>query len=413
MNLFKTKLVGPFKQLLTFAGIPPKGPVADEKLSVIEDAGILLKGRFIEAVGGFNELIRDWKVRDAAIERLRDDVVGLPGFVDAHTHICYAGSRALDYAMRNAGKSYLEIARSGGDIWNSVQHTRNASEEALAEGLTGRINRHVKAGVTTMEVKSGYGLKLETEIKMLKTIQKVNQQQSVDLIPTCLAAHILPPDFDGNAGSYLRHLVRDLFPILLSEKLASRIDIFVEETAFDYEVAKSYLIAAGRQGFDLTIHADQFTTGGSKLAVEVKAVSADHLEASGEKEIAYLAKSDTTATVLPGASLGLGMKFAPARSLLDAGGSLAIASDWNPGSAPMGDLLTQAALLGAYEKLTNAEVLAGLTVRAARALKLTDRGSLKPGLLADFIAFPCADYREILYNQGALRPCRVWKKGVR
>ena len=412
MSPFKTKLIGPFKQLLTFSGLPEKGPITDEKMPSIEDAGILVKGERIEAVGDFDQLVRDWRVREIDIEEIPADVVGVPGFIDSHTHICYAGTRARDYAMRNAGKSYLEIAKSGGGIWSSVQHTRKADSLELAHGLAGRVNRHAGAGITTIEVKSGYGLNVESEIRMLKTIKKVNQQQPIDLIPTCLAAHILPPDFNNNSNDYLSYLINNLFPVLRAEKLANRIDIFVEETAFDYESAEAYLIAARKQDFDITVHADQFSVGGSQLAVAVGATSADHLEASGEKEIAYLAKSNTVATILPGASLGLGMNFAPARRILDAGSSLAIASDWNPGSAPMGDLLTQAAVLGSYEKLSAAEVLAGLTVRAAQALRLADRGSLRPGLLADFIGFPCANYREILYNQGALKPNLVWKKGM-
>ena len=164
-------------------------------------------------------------------------------------------------------------------------------------------------------------------------------------------------------------------------------------------------------GFDLVVHADQFTTGGSRIAVETGALSADHLEASTDIEIKQLAASDTVAVVLPGASLGLGIGFAPARKLLDAGASMAIASDWNPGSAPMGDLLTQAAILGAFEKLSTAETFAALTFRAAKALNLNDRGTIEPGKLADMQAFPCADYREILYHQGKLKPAKVWKRG--
>lgn len=164
-------------------------------------------------------------------------------------------------------------------------------------------------------------------------------------------------------------------------------------------------------GFDITVHADQFSTGGSEVAVNVGAVSADHLEASGEEEIKRLAASETVAVALPGASLGLGMGFAPARKLLNAGACLAIASDWNPGSAPMGDLLLQASVLSAYEKLTTAETFAGLTFRAAKALNLYDRGILEKGKLADMQAYPCTDYREILYHQGKLKPIKVYKKG--
>ncbi len=181
-------------------------------------------------------------------------------------------------------------------------------------------------------------------------------------------------------------------------------DVFIEKNAFDGNAALDYLNRAKHSGFDVTVHADQFTAGGSEVAVKAGAVSADHLEASSDKEINSLAKSNTVAVALPGASLGLGMPYAPARKLLDAGACLAIASDWNPGSAPMGNLLLQAAVLGAAQKLSNAEVFAGLTFRAAKALNLTDRGALAAGLCADLQVYPTNDYREILYHQGSLRP---------
>jgi len=199
--------------------------------------------------------------------------------------------------------------------------------------------------------------------------------------------------------------------VLQAEKLCHRIDAFVEKSAFTPQEITPYLEKAKQLGFDLTIHADQFSCGGSQVAVALGARSADHLEASGEVEIQALAQSSTVAVALPGASIGLGMAFTPARKLLDQGAILAIASDWNPGSAPMGDLLAQASILATFEKLSTAEVLAGITFRAADALGLTDRGKLTTGQLADFILFPTADYREILYQQGKMKPVGVWKKG--
>jgi imidazolonepropionase len=202
----------------------------------------------------------------------------------------------------------------------------------------------------------------------------------------------------------LNYVFHDLLPVIKNEKLSNRVDIFIEESAFDANNALTYLNRAKQMGFDITVHADQFTTGGSAVAVKSGAVSADHLEASRDAEIKILANSDTVAVVLPGASLGLGMAYAPARKLLDAGACLAIASDWNPGSAPMGDLLMQAAVMSAAEKLNTAEVFAGLTFRAAKALRLNDRGILAPGMRADLQAYPTNDYREILYQQGKLKP---------
>jgi imidazolonepropionase len=400
-------LIGPFTQILPLAGLPLKGPIADNALQVIPNGGILVENGLIMAAGDF-EALRKYHSK-AFIEEIKGDHVLLPGFIDCHTHLCFAGNRAKDYAMRVAGKSYLEIAKAGGGIWDSVTQTRQASEAELVGLLKQRINRHLSEGVTTIEVKSGYGLNVEQELKQLNVIRSALKDSKADLATTCLAAHMLPKDFAGSQQEYLEHLLRDLLPKIKDQGLANRIDIFIEESAFDTKTALSYLTKAKQMGFDITVHADQFTPGGSLVAVEVGAVSADHLEASTDKEIKAIAASETIAVALPGASLGLGIGFAPARRLLDAGACVAIASDWNPGSAPMGDLLMQAAVLGTYEKLTTAETFAGLTFRAAKALNLTDRGSLQPGTLADMQAYPCTNYREILYHQGKLKPAQVWR----
>lgn len=407
-----TKLIGPFKQIVTLRGLPNKGPLQDNELETITDGGILVQNGKILHVDKFPELskISHAKVQHESIE---GDEVALPGFVDPHTHICFAGSRANDYAMRIAGKSYLEIAKEGGGIWQTVDKTRNASKEQLQSSLAIRINKLIEQGITTAEVKSGYGLNFNDEIKILEAIDAEAENTALDLVPTCLAAHILPKDFDGNSKQYLQFVTAELLPVILSKQLAKRLDIFIEQGAFSAKEAKDFLLAGKSMGFDITVHGDQFTASGSQVAVEVGAVSVDHLESSGHEQVVKLAQSETTATVLPGASLGLGMAYAPARKLLDSGASVAIGSDWNPGSAPMGNLLLQASLLSASEKLSNAETFAGVTFRAAHALNLNDRGSLKEGKIADLISFPCADYREILYHQGQMKPNAVYKKGIK
>mgnify|MGYP002276848057 CR=1 FL=1 len=394
------------------AGLPLKGPLKDDQLQVIENAGILIEGKRILKTGKFSDLLSEVKVQKAKIIELEGDHVCLPGFIDSHTHICFAGSRANDYAMRNAGKTYLEIAKSGGGIWDTVTQTRKASEAELTSGVIKRANQHLKNGITTIEVKSGYGLSVEEELKMLRAIHNARKDVQADLVSTCLAAHILPKDFVGDHASYLKWISEELFPVLTSEKLTNRIDAFIEEEAFSQRVIEPYFKKALDLGFDLTVHADQFHTAGSEVAVKFGARSADHLEASTEKEIKLLVKSNVIATALPGASIGLGCDFTPARKLLDAGASLAIASDWNPGSAPMGDLLTQAAILGTFQKLTNAEILAGITFRAAASLGLSDRGIIQPGFLADLAIFEIDHFNEILYHQGMVKPDRVFKRGV-
>ncbi|WPU93398.1 imidazolonepropionase [Mucilaginibacter sabulilitoris] len=400
------KLIGPFTQILPLTELSLKGALKDEQLHIIPQGGVLVEDGLIAAVGDFEQLRS--ANPSAQIEEITGDHVVLPGFVDCHTHICFAGSRAKDYALRTAGKTYLEIAKAGGGIWDSVTQTRAADEATLTELLLKRIQRHLAEGVTTIEIKSGYGLSIDAELKQLKAIKAAADKTHTTLIPTCLAAHMLPKDFNGMHQEYLNHILQNLLPVIKQQRLANRVDIFVEESAFNTSDALNYLAKAKQMGFEVTVHADQFTTGGSETAIKARAVSADHLEASTDYEINMLAKSDTVAVTLSGASLGLGMVYAPARKLLDAGACLAIASDWNPGSAPMGDLLMQAAVMAASEKLCAAEVFAGLTFRAASALKLNDRGILTKGKLADMQAYPCDDYREILYQQGKLKPDKVW-----
>ncbi|MFD2036610.1 imidazolonepropionase [Belliella marina] len=411
MQTIKYTFIGPIRQALTMARLPQKGALKDEQLHVIQEAGILIKNEEIYEIGPYWDLYPEAQSIGAEMVNLKGDFVALPGFIDCHTHICFGGSRSKDYAMRNAGVSYLEIAKAGGGIWDTVTQTRKASLEKLAQLTVKRANRHLKDGITTIEVKSGYGLSVEDELKMLRAIKLANENTTADLIPTCLAAHIPPKDFQGTLRDYLKKIAEEVFSILKEEGLANRIDAFIEDTAFAPEDINSYFQKAKEIGFDITVHADQFHTGGSQVAVDFDAISADHLEASGDKEIELLANSDTISVALPGASMGLGVAYTPARKLLDAGASLAIASDWNPGSAPMGDLLMQASVLGTFEKLSNAEVLAGITCRAAAALNLADRGTLEIGKLADLIFFPTDDYREITYQQGKLKPSIVYKNG--
>jgi imidazolonepropionase len=411
MHKEKQTLVGPFKQILPMTGLRNKGALKDELLTIIEDGGILIQGDTILAVDNYRKLLEQYP--NCEVESLNGDLVALPGFIDAHTHICFAGTRSFDYAARNNGKTYLEISKEGGGIWSTVKQTRAASKEELVELMIPRMQKQISNGITTTEVKSGYGLNTENELKMLKAIKDADNSHPLDLIPTCLAAHIIPKENGISEKEYLQLILEEIEPQIAEEKLCSRFDIFIEDGAFTEESSMDYLNQLKAKGYELTVHGDQFNAGGSKVAIAVGAKSVDHLEASGDEEINALANSEVIPVALPGATIGLGCDFTPARQLLDKGCSLAIASDWNPGSAPQGNLLSQADILGTFQKLSTSEIFSGITFRAANALGLSDRGKLESKLKADIVAFPCHDYKEILYHQGELKPIHVWKNGIR
>ncbi|MGV4414651.1 imidazolonepropionase [Chryseobacterium sp. T1] len=403
------KLIGPFHQLITLDQLSLRGKLQDENLEILSQSGVVVDNNTILETGDYTQLKE--KYPSATLEIIEGSQVLLPAFVDAHTHICFGGNRANDFAMRNAGKTYLEIAEAGGGIWSSVQHTRKASEQELLSTLLERINYLLSLGITTIEVKSGYGLNVTEELKMLRVIKQAQSLTKATLIPTCLAAHLKPKDFDGDNQAYLQYILDEILPKVKEENLAKHVDIFIEKSAFLPEESKAFLEKAKAMGFLLTVHADQFTAGSSRVAVEVGAQSADHLEATADEDIAFLAESNTVAIALPGASIGLGDNFSPARKLLDAGAIFAIASDWNPGSAPMGNLITQASILATFQKLTTAEILSAITFRAAYALGLEDRGRIIKGMKADFVSYETDNFQNVLYYQGRLAAKNTYING--
>ena len=385
--------------------LPERGAISDNSLEIIDDGGVVIEDGKIIEVGDFLSLSKN----DLDVREITYPCVLLPGFIDSHTHVCHYGNRSDEYAKRNSGISYQQILEEGGGIHNTMNSTSNSTDEQLTDDTLNRLKRHFQEGVLTCEVKSGYAPNLEDEVRMLRIINEIDSSNDIDLISTCLAAHVTPKKYESSK-KYLDSIVNDLLPIIKEENLSNRVDVFIEEKAFSITEASNFLEKI-KSDFYITAHANQFTSGGLKVGVDNGAVSVDHLEVITDQEIDYLSKSDTTGVVLPGCSVGLGIPFAPARKLLDYNCKVSIASDWNPGSAPMGDLLMQASLLGSTEKLSNAEVLAGITCRAANALSLEDRGSLENGKIADMIGFKTNDFRDILYNQGKLKPSFICKRG--
>jgi|TARA_B100000959_G_scaffold287197_1_gene370037 imidazolonepropionase len=387
------------------ANLPERGAIDDNSLHIIDDGGVIIEGEKISEIGSFSELNKNISI----VKEIEFPSILLPGFIDSHTHVCHYGSRSDEYSKRNSGVSYQQILEEGGGIHNTMNSTSNSTDDQLKHDTLRRLKKHFLDGVLTCEVKSGYAPNLDDEIRMLQIINEIDNKNEIDLIPTCLAAHVTPKSFESSK-SYLDSILNDLLPKIKEDNLSNRVDIFIEENAFSVSEASTFLDKV-KNNFSITAHANQFTSGGVKVGVDNGAVSVDHLEVITDKEINYLSKSETTGVVLPGCSLGLGIPFAPARKLLDNNCKVSIASDWNPGSAPMGDLLIQAALLGSLEKLSNAEVLAGITCRSANALSLEDRGSLEKGKIADMIGFETNNFKDILYNQGKLKPSFICKRG--
>lgn len=401
-------LIGPFDQIVTLRNLSLAGPLDDQQCEIIEQGGIVVEGNSIQAVGPYHALLRP----HLELQPTQGPCVAFPALIDAHTHLCFAGNRAAEYSLRLGGATYQEIRAKGGGIWNTVTSTRSADSDYLIDLMLQRLQYQRKLGIATCEIKSGYGLDVENELRCLRIIAELNTLQPVQIVSTCLAAHIVPKEF-SDENSYLDHITTQLLPQLRHESLANRIDIFVEEGAFSIKTARSYLEKCREMGFRIVAHADQFTPGSARMAAELQAESVDHLEMISHDDALYLAERKVPAVVLPGATLGLGEPFPPARMLLNTGNCLVIASDWNPGTAPMGNLLTQASLLGAQQKLSMAEMWSGITFRAAHALGLHDRGVIAKGKRADIAIFHCNDWREVLYYQGSLHPCDLFIGGVR
>jgi len=327
----------------------------------------------------------------------------IPGLVDCHTHLAFAGWRADEFEQRIRGRSYLEIARDGGGIMSTVRQTRAAAEADLLQRAAGFLQQMLALGVTTVECKSGYGLDPEAELKLLRVYRRLAKEQPVRLAPTFLGAHIVPPEFRDNRAGYVDLLVERMIPAVVQEELAVCCDVFVEDAAFSIAEARRILRAGQGLGLAAKLHADQLTSGGgAELAAELGALSADHLEHISERGIEALAAKGVVAVSLPLAALYLGQSPMPARRLIEGGVAVAVATDFNPGSAPSFHLPLALTLACTLQRMTPAEALKGATIYAARAVGLeSEVGSLEPGKAADFALLDAPDVNHWLYQ---LRP---------
>ena len=338
----------------------------------------------------------------------------LPGFVDSHTHPVYGGSRVGEFIARAQGKSYMEILKQGGGILFTVKATRKASDAALRDRTAGVFHQMLLHGTTSLEAKTGYGLSAKEELRELKILRDAAKKSPLDVFPTFLGAHAVPPEYKKNPGRYVDLVCDEMIPAVAKSKLASFCDVFCEEGVFSVAESRRILEAARRHGIGLRLHADEFEPiGGTELGVELKALSADHLMGISDGGVRALAGSDTAAVLLPCTSFFLGKeKYAPARRLVDAGAVVALATDFNAGSNLCFSMQMAASLGILQMKLTPEEALTAATLHGAHALGIADRaGSLHPGKQADFVLYPGNDYRELFYRYGTNQAETIVKKG--
>lgn len=404
------QLFGNIGELLTLQPAAAKEgrKVTEADLGITAKACFVVSKGLIHWVGPRKQLPKEFSRSIKQEIDLNGETV-LPGFVECHTHLNFAGSRAHEFEKRNQGVSYLEITRQGGGIQSTVREVRKASALELTKLSQQRVDHFVAQGVTTLEIKSGYGLDLKSEVKMLKSVQNL---KGPDIVSTFLGAHALAPEFSTTA-EYLKFLESILLKIK-KQKLASRVDIFIEKGFFEKEPAKQYLLAAQALGFEVVIHADQLTlSGGSDLAAELSALSADHVLQISEAQIQRLAKSQVTAVLLPLADLYMKVAYPPARQLIDAGARVALATDFNPGTAPSQDLNLVGLLARLEMKMSLPEVICAYTLGAASALKLDQKkGSLEVGKNADFVSTKLS-WQDLFYLVGTPMASQVYLRGKR
>jgi len=414
--LTESWLITGASQLLTLRGGAPRRGNSLSKLGIVKDGAVLVCDGRIVAVGTRAQV----EIRKDAKQADKLDVGGrvvLPGFVDSHTHLIHAASRAEEYELKIQGASYEEIARKGGGILNSVKKLRAAGAEELKARARTALEGFSSYGTTTVEAKSGYGLDVASELRILQLQKELNSEQPLEIVSTFLAAHVVPAEFRGKsngAGKYIALLLEQMLPEVVNEGLAEFCDVFCDRGAFTRAEARRILSEAKDFGLAPRLHAEQLTrTGATQLGVELGAVSCDHLERVNAADIRALAQSQTVATLLPGCDFHLGWReYAPARKLIESGAVVALATDYNPGTSPTVSVPMVLSLACTQLRMTPAEAIAAATINAAYALRRYKRiGSLEVGKQADLAVFEVEDYREIPYYFGMQLCWMTMKRG--
>lgn len=384
-------------------------------IGMIEDGAVLCDGGKILAAGKTRDVLRHparKKLKQVEEIDCRNKVV-LPGFVDSHTHLIFAAPRLVDFEKRIAGATYEEIAEAGGGIRSSVEAVRKASTKILAQRALVTLQEMAAQGTTTVEAKSGYGLSIEAEIKSLEAIQQAAEAWPGTVVPTLLGAHVVPKEFQNKPERYLREVCEKMIPTASKRKLALFVDVFYERGAFGLEACEQVFDAAARHGLGVRAHAGQFSAAEIWPLLRFHPASFDHMDCINSEDIPQLARRDTIVTLLPGANYFLGLEnFPPARTLIDSGVPVALATDYNPGTSPVSNMQFVLSLACTQMKMTPAETIAAATINAAYALKLAERkGSIEAGKDADVAIFDVEDYREIAYWVAANRCSTVVLQG--
>ena len=400
-------------QLVTLAGLArPRVRTELRELGIIENGALLIEDGRIAAVGSNADLRAQVANADCVIDAQGRCVT--PGFVDAHTHLVFAGNRAAEYEQRIGGATYQQIAAAGGGILRTVAMTRAATEDDLLESACKHRDWMLRSGTTTIEAKSGYGLERETELKMLRVLRRLGEEGPARIVPTLLAAHTLPPEFAGRRQEYVRFVTEELIPEVASAKLARYCDAFCDDHAFTVDECRTVLTAARNHGLGLRIHAEQFRPGtGAALAAELGAATADHLETVTSETLATLHAAGVQPVLLPGSVFALSRtQYPPARAMVDEDLAIVLATDFNPGSSPVASMPFVMSLACLQMGLMPAEALTAATINAAYSLGIGNEiGSLEAGKRADLLIHEFTDYRELAYFVAAPLHPRVFIAG--
>ncbi len=381
----------------------------------LSEIGLLSNHSILVEDGIIKDIIPNSSLSKISADKTVDlkELIVLPGLIECHTHAAYAGSRANEFLLRLKGATYEEIAKAGGGISSTMQAVRNSSFEELVKLLKPRVAHFISQGVTTLEIKSGYGLSYYDEIKLLQVINYFKSNSAIEIVPTFLGAHTFPPEYKNDHKQYLDLITNELLPYVIKNKLADQVDAFCEKTAFSADEVDKIFTKAKKIGYKLRLHTEQFNNvGGLDVALKHKALSVDHLEVIRDEEIPKLSKSETVAVLLPGSSFFLDYDYAPARKLIENNAIVALATDYNPGSSHIPNLHLIMQLAALKLKMSVEEIISAVTINAAKAVDKNEIvGSIEIGKQADFAVFAAKEYSEIIYNIGINLNRYTIKKG--